>query len=150
MNESGSAVKGFYDKYELKLENTLIIYDDINLDFGVIRMRPSGSDGGQNGIKSIIYEMETEEIPRLRIGIRNDEELEKWKLDDGYNLAGYVLSDFTKDEQQDMDKLTAEVKDAVLLFVEQGISETMNKYNKRVSGKSDLSGTSDISGENNN
>ena len=140
MNASGKAVKSFYDKYELKTENTLIIYDDINLDFGVLRMRPSGSDGGQNGIKSVIYEMETDEIPRLRIGIGNNNEFEKTKAEDEYVLADFVLSEFTIDEAKSVGKVTEAARDAVLTFIEHGIKETMNKHNKRVIDISDFSG----------
>lgn len=156
MNASGKAVKGFYSKYEVKLENILIVYDDINLDFGVLRTRPSGSDGGQNGIKSIIYEMETHEIPRLRIGVWNDKEFEKTKNDQGYDLADFVLSDFVESETKEMDKLTGAVKDAVLSFVEYGVTETMNNFNKRVlettdnSKNTDSTNTTDFKGENNN
>ena len=135
MNASGRAVKDFYDKYEVPLENILIVYDDVNLDFGVIRLRPSGSDGGQNGIKSVIYEMQTEDIARLRIGIRNLDELEKFKTDEGYDLAAYVLSKFTDEEIRNLDKIFETSKDAVLSFIDEGISETMNKYNKNVLGE---------------
>ena len=132
MNASGSAVKEFYDRYELELENILVIYDDVNLDFGVIRLRPSGSDGGQNGIKSVIYEMQTEEIARLRIGIKNEDELEKVKSEDGYDLAEYVLSEFIEEEVKNLDKVIDASKNAVLEFVDKGISETMNNYNRNI------------------
>lgn len=144
MNASGKAVKAFYDKYEVKQENILIVFDDINLDFGVLRMRPSGSDGGQNGIKSVIYEMETDEIQRLRVGVWNETEFEKTKTDDGYNLADFVLSDFTDEETKHLDKITIAAMEAVFCFVESGIKESMNKHNKRVLENKD------ITGENNN
>ncbi|MCI0449016.1 MAG: aminoacyl-tRNA hydrolase [Chlorobi bacterium] len=132
MNESGIAVKDFYGKNEVKLENLLIIYDDVNLDFGVIRLRPSGSDGGQNGIKSLIYEMQTEEIPRLRIGIKNESELEKFKTLEGYDLMDYVLSSFTDNEFKQLDKVINESKNALFCFITEGIEAAMNKYNKNV------------------
>src|SRR5438034_1946465 len=93
MNLSGFAIKEFTDKFEIPLENIIIVYDDVNLDFGTIRLRPSGSDGGQNGISSVIYEMQSEDIPRLRAGINNQTELEKIKTEGG-SLADYVLSEF--------------------------------------------------------
>ena len=150
MNLSGKAVKVFCEKYSIKNENTLIIYDDINLDFGVLRMRSSGSDGGQNGIKSVIYEMQSEEIPRLRIGVWNDDEFEKTKIEDGYNLAEFVLSDFVEEEMNNLDKITEAAKDAVLLYADKGIKEAMNKYNKRVLENENSGNTNDIKGENNN
>lgn len=129
MNASGRAVREFFDKYEVSLGNILVIYDDVNLDFGVLRMRPLGSDGGQNGIKSIIYEMQTEEIARLRIGIRNKD------IIDDYELVDYVLSKFTDDEIKDSDKVIKAAKDAVLGFIDDGIKETMNKYNRNFLGE---------------
>ncbi len=150
MNGSGKAVKEFYDKYEVELKNTLIIYDDINLDFGVLRLRPSGSDGGQNGIKSVVYELETDEIPRLRVGIKNDTEIERLIDDKGFDLADYVLSSFADEELKDFDKVVEASKDAVLSFIEFGIHETMNKHNKRVTGTDSSSTKPDILGENNN
>jgi len=132
MNASGRAVKDFYDKYEISLENILVVYDDVNLDLGVLRMRPSGSDGGQNGIKSIIYEMESEDIARLRVGIRNEAEMEKMKTSDGYDLADFVLSEFIDEEKKVIDKVTDESKNAVLSFMDAGISETMNIYNRNI------------------
>jgi PTH1 family peptidyl-tRNA hydrolase len=135
MNSSGRAVKEFYDKYEISLENILIVYDDVNLDFGVIRLRPGGSDGGQNGIKSIIYEMQTEDIARLRIGIKNPEELEKLKTGDGYELADYVLSEFIESEIEDLGEIIETSKDAAFSFIEDGIKETMNRFNKNILGE---------------
>lgn len=130
MNMSGTAVREFFEEYEVQLQNTLIIYDDADLDFGTIRMKASGSGGGQKGMNSIIYEMQTEEVPRLRIGIKNEKELEKFKAEDTYDLAGYVLSDFTEEEQKDLDKIIEAAKDAVLSFIDKGIKVTMNEYNR--------------------
>jgi PTH1 family peptidyl-tRNA hydrolase len=127
MNASGMALKSFFEKHPVPLENILVIYDDVNLDFGIIRMRPGGSDGGQNGIKSVIYEIQTQEIPRLRIGIRNTDELQ-----DADDLADYVLSEFNDEEQSNLDKITETSKNAVLSFIDEGIKETMNKFNKNV------------------
>lgn len=150
MNLSGKAVKAFCEKHNIKNENTLIVYDDINLDFGVLRMRPSGSDGGQNGIKSVIYEMQTEEIPRLRVGVWNDEEFEKTKNEDGYSLAEFVLSDFVEGELENLDKVTEAARDAVLMYMEKDIKEAMNKFNKRVLEQENSGNPTDNKGENNN
>ncbi|HWA05110.1 MAG TPA: aminoacyl-tRNA hydrolase [Ignavibacteria bacterium] len=132
MNLSGEAVKYFYDKYEIDRENILIIYDDVNIDLGVLRMRPGGSDGGQNGIKSIIYHMETDEIPRLRFGIKGGEEYEKLKLRDDFSLADYVLSPFEDNELELLERTAERSKEAVLSFINSGIKETMNLYNGRI------------------
>ena len=132
MNLSGVAVKEFYERYEVEAEDMLIVYDDLNLDFGTLRMRPSGSDGGQKGIQSVIYHMETEFIPRLRIGIRNDEELEKFKYDDKYDLAEFVLSGFTPGELEQIGKITDASVNAVLSLIENGLRDTMNNFNKNI------------------
>jgi len=131
MNLSGRAVKDFSERFEVPKEKILVVYDDVNLEFGTLRTRPSGSDGGQNGIKSVIYEFESEEIPRLRIGIKTEAELEKVKTEDGsYDLAEYVLDEFSAGETKDLDKIVTAAKDAVLSFVKDGIGETMNNFNK--------------------
>ena len=131
MNLSGRAVKDFSERFEVPKEKILVVYDDVNLEFGTLRTRPSGSDGGQNGIKSVIYEFESEEIPRLRIGIKTETELEKVKTEDGsYDLAEYVLDEFSAGETKDLDKIVTAAKDAVLSFVKDGIGETMNNFNK--------------------
>jgi len=132
MNASGRAVKEFYDKYEVSAENMLIVYDDVNIDFGVLRLRPGGSDGGQNGIKSIIYEMETDAIPRLRVGIKNEEEFERNRSLGEYSLADFVLSGFTNKEDEHLEKVIEAAKNAVLSFITAGTPETMNLYNRNV------------------
>jgi PTH1 family peptidyl-tRNA hydrolase len=132
MNQSGKAVKEFYNKYEISRENILIVYDDVNLDLGVLRVRPNGSDGGQNGIKSIIFEMETDEIPRLRFGVREGEDFEKLRAEEGFSLADYVLSPFVENDPEALEKTVDRAKDAVLSFINAGINETMNLYNRNV------------------
>jgi PTH1 family peptidyl-tRNA hydrolase len=132
MNLSGKAVKEFYDKYEISKENILIVYDDVNLDLGVLRIRPNGSDGGQNGIKSIIFEMETDEIPRLRFGVREGEDFEKLRAEEGFSLADYVLSPFEENDHEALEKTVEVSKEAVLSFINSGINDTMNLYNRNV------------------
>lgn len=130
MNLSGKAVKEFYEKYEISRENILIVYDDVNIDLGVLRMRPNGSDGGQNGIKSVMYEMETDEIPRLRFGIKGGEEYERQRSDEGFSLADYVLSEFEEAEYEVLERTVETAKNAVLSFINSGIAETMNRFNR--------------------
>ncbi len=132
MNLSGKAVKEFYDKYEISKENILIVYDDVNLDLGVLRLRPEGSDGGQNGIKSVMYEMDSGEIPRLRFGIRQSEDFEKIRGEEGFSLADYVLSGFDEKEIKTLEKTVDRAKDAVLSFIDNGINETMNLFNRNI------------------
>ncbi|HMQ78023.1 MAG TPA: aminoacyl-tRNA hydrolase [Ignavibacteria bacterium] len=144
MNLSGKAVKEFYEKYEVSKENILIIYDDVNIELGVLRMRPDGTDGGQNGIRSVMYEMETEAIPRLRFGIKSGSEFDKRRSEEGFSLADYVLSEF-EEEEYDLLELSVEAaKDAALSFIEAGIAGTMNRFNGSVKElKSRTSGNRD-------
>lgn len=95
-NESGKAVKNFVNFYKIPLANILIVCDDFNLPFGSTRHRNKGSAGGNNGLKSIIAELNTEEFPRLRLGTGNDE-LRK-KIGD----MDFVLSKFTESERAEL------------------------------------------------
>ena len=106
-NTSGVPVKAFLNFYKIPLEDLLIICDDFNLDFGKIRQREKGSAGGNNGLKSIIKELNTDEFPRLRIGTGNDE-LRK-KLGD----MDFVLSRFTPEEKAELPKILKEVSDKI-------------------------------------
>lgn len=107
-NTSGVPVKAFLNFYKIPLEDLLIICDDFNLDFGKIRQREKGSAGGNNGLKSIIKELNTDEFPRLRIGTGNDE-LRK-KLGD----MDFVLSRFTPEEKAQLPKLLKEVSSKIV------------------------------------
>jgi len=130
MNLSGQAVTEFLEKYEIRLADIIVIFDDVSLEFGTLRLRPSGSDGGQRGMHSIIYELITDNIPRLRIGIKNEEELTKFKSEERDYLADYVLSEFTDIEKKNLDKVLNAARDAVLCFMDQGIEAAMNGYNR--------------------
>lgn len=92
MNLSGTALLDFVEDTPIELENILVVYDDVNLSVGQIRLRKSGSDGGHNGIKSIIYHLQNDQFPRLRFGIGN-------KFDKG-EMADYVLEKFNNDETE--------------------------------------------------
>jgi PTH1 family peptidyl-tRNA hydrolase len=130
MNRSGIALREFTDKFDVYADSVLIIYDDVNLDFGSLRLRPAGSDGGQKGMYSIIYELGTEDIPRLRIGIRNSTEIERFKALGRNYLVDYVLSEFTPNEIKKLEIVIENAMNAALSFIEYGIKETMNKFNK--------------------
>jgi len=132
MNLSGKAIRSFYEKYELSIENILVVYDDVNLDLGGLRMRPSGSDGGQNGIRSINEEMGTDEIPRLRFGIRPGETFDKLRREEGFSLADFVLSEFEESEFKTLEISIETAKNAVLSFINSGIKDAMNRFNGSV------------------
>ena len=120
MNLSGEAVRAVMDYYKIDIKDILIIYDDISLDLGKIRFRANGSDGGHNGIKSVIKHVGSQNFDRLKIGIGPQP-----------NVASeqYVLQNFP---QSDFEKLKAVLKisiDAVQFYFEYGIEKTQNKFN---------------------
>ena len=124
MNNSGSAVKEFCNIHNINPEDVLAIYDDFQLPIGTVRVRKKGSNGGHNGISDIIYQMNTEEIPRMRIGIGNNNVLQK---DD---FIDFVLSDFTKDEINDFIKIMPDLLSCIKSFITDEIKVTMNNFNK--------------------
>ena len=93
MNNSGTAVRQISEFYKIPVENIIVISDDVSLPVGRIRVRRSGSDGGQRGLKSIIYQLNSDNFPRIKIGVGE-------KPNPNYDLADWVLSKFTTDEQK--------------------------------------------------
>ena len=122
MNNSGQAVVEAMNFYKIPAENVIILLDDINLDVGKMRIRAKGSDGGQNGMKNIIYLSGKDTFPRVKIGIGK-------KPNPDYDLAAWVLSKFTKDELKALEKVAENTYDAVQLIMDGKISEAMNRYN---------------------
>lgn len=122
MNLSGDAVIEAASYYNIPDENIIIIYDDISLDIGKIRMRRKGSAGGHNGIKSIINCLGTEDFPRVKIGVDK-------KPNPEYDLASWVLGKIPKEKQADFDTACANARDAVIEIIKNGIDSAMNKYN---------------------
>ena len=119
MNNSGSAIAALVNQLEIPLTELCIVYDDIHLDVGVIRMRRKGSDGGHNGMKSIISTLHTTEFPRLRIGIGEPIGAQ----------VDYVLSEFTDAEAPKIEDAIQRAVDAVETFVTDGILTAMNRFN---------------------
>ena len=121
MNLSGQAVGSLVNFYKVALEQLLIVYDEVDLPFGTLRMRPSGGSGGHNGMKSIIERLGTEDFPRMRLGVgRPPGRME---------AADYVLQNFSKEEQERLVEILDRAGEAALTFVAQGIEEAMNRYN---------------------
>ena len=124
MNLSGESIRSVIDYYKVDPEKELIvIYDDISLPPGQIRIRKKGSAGGHNGMKSIIQYLGTDVFMRIKVGVG-----EKPKK---YDLADYVLGHFTKEEQAIFAERFDEVYDAVQLIVMGDITEAMNRHNKK-------------------
>lgn len=125
MNLSGESVRALVDYYKIDPEEELIIiYDDINLDVGRLRIRGKGSAGGHNGIKSIIAHLGTDKFPRIRIGVGNKPE--------DWDLADYVLGRFSKEEEPEIRKALGYAADACRIIIQEGIGASMNEYNGKV------------------
>ena len=122
MNNSGDAIEEAANFYKVPPENILIIYDDISLDVGRLRIRGKGSDGGHNGMKSIILRLNTDVFPRIRVGVGK-------KPHPDYDLADWVLSRFTKEEGEKLLPALTNAAEAAKLIAEGKLNEAMNKYN---------------------
>ena len=119
MNNSGIAVTSILSKY--KVEDILVIVDDVNLPLGDIRLRQEGGFGGHNGLKSIAYALGSEEFKRLRIGVSNPS---------GFNISDYVLSDFSEKEEKVL-KIVFDFSISLLeIYIESGFEQVLNYYSK--------------------
>jgi PTH1 family peptidyl-tRNA hydrolase len=121
MNNCGLSVMQSMVAYGLKLENILVIYDDYNIPLGTIRIRQQGSDGGHNGMESVINHLETEEILRLRMGIGPHPE--------GVDTTQFVLGRFTPEEVEKKEKMLEKAGEAVLYLLKSRPEEAMSIYN---------------------
>ncbi|MBN2013433.1 aminoacyl-tRNA hydrolase [candidate division KSB1 bacterium] len=122
MNKSGLAVIHALQYYKLSLESSLTVCDDINIPFGTIRIRANGSHGGQNGLRSIIEQLQSREFPRMRLGIG----------DDFRDASNYVLSPFRTDEKKLLPDILECAADAIECFVGNGIELTMSRFNRSI------------------
>ena len=123
MNDSGAAVSEAVRFYKIPLENILVISDDISLPVGKVRIKKSGSDGGQKGLRSIINHLSSENFPRIKIGVGE-------KPHPDYELMDWVLSKFSKEDEKIMSEAFAKVYDCVDMFLkETPIDKIQNKYN---------------------
>ena len=127
MNNSGQAVNMLVQKFDIPPQDLCVVYDDLNLDIGVLRLRKAGSDGGHNGMKSIIRHLGTQDFPRLRIGIGKVEG--EW--------MDYVLSEFSAAEREYIDWAIPCAADAIETLVTDGVQIAMNQFNGRVPPKHD-------------
>lgn len=121
MNNSGIAVRDIYQFYKLPIENIIVIVDDIDIDFARIRIRPRGSAGSHNGLKSIIYHLQNDDFPRVKIGVG--------KKFEGQDLADFVLSRFSGEERASIDSSILLAAEAVEAIIKEDIDKAMNKYN---------------------
>lgn len=124
MNNSGTAINELVKKHSIDIKDVLVIVDDFQIPLGTIRVRKNGSDGGHNGLSSIIYHLNSDEFPRMRIGIGTDEPIRKDYFVD------FVLGDFEKMEIEKIKKLIPDYISCIESFIKYGVTKTMNSYNK--------------------
>ncbi len=125
MNLSGECIRELCDYYKIDTgRDFIVLYDDISLPPGMLRVRSKGSAGGHNGIKNIILHLGHEEFSRVRIGIGEKPA--------GYDLADYVLGHFDKEDRALMDEAFERAADAVECILENGVETAMNRFNKKV------------------
>ncbi len=124
MNNSGEAVREVMHYYKTDISNLIVIYDDIDIALGTIRIRKFGSSGTHNGMKSIIYNLVDDKFPRIRIGIGTPSH---------DNLVGHVIGSFTDDEVKLVKDSIDTCVCALESFIKDGVDIAMNKYNKRAS-----------------
>lgn len=122
MNRSGLAVQQAMHFYKVPPENLIVIYDDLDIPFGRIRIRPHGSSGSHNGMKSIILETGTDRFPRVRIGIGEETPMD---------AASFVLSRFPKEKEKEIRAQLALAGDACLDMIAHGAEHAMNRYNPK-------------------
>ncbi len=122
MNNSGQAVVGLKQWYKINVaEDLVIVYDDVDLPFGTLRLRERGSAGTHNGMRSTITQLGSQDFRRIRIGIG--------PLPTGWQLANFVLGRFTRGEQQELPEIYERAADALDLIIREGFISAMNRYN---------------------
>ncbi|AFS79379.1 peptidyl-tRNA hydrolase Pth [Gottschalkia acidurici 9a] len=121
MNRSGESVLEISNFFKVPVENIIVIVDDIDIGLGALRIRSKGSAGSHNGMKSIIYLLQKDNFPRVKIGVGKPEV--------GRDLADFVLGRFNKEEQIIMDEALNKAADSIECLIKEGIDSSMNKYN---------------------
>src|SRR5579871_5810966 len=126
MNLSGTSLKPLMAKYEILPENLVLVYDDLDLPWGHIRVRPKGSPGSHNGVKSVTASLGTQEFPRVRMGIHPGHPLSSG--------VDYVLSRFTRQQTKELESSIDRAADAVALIIAGGVEKSMAEFNRRAPG----------------
>lgn len=119
MNLSGESIRELADFYKLEDDEIIVVYDDISLDIGRLRIREKGSAGGHNGIKSIIQNLGGDKFPRVKVGVGQPKD----------NLVNHVLGKFSKEDREHIEKVIPVVSDAIVEIVKNDAKESMNKFN---------------------
>lgn len=121
MNASGEAIVQFVNFYKIELDKVIIIYDDMDIETGKIRIRKNGSPGSHNGMKSVVHFLNSENFPRIRVGIGKPKEEE--------NIIEYVIGAIPEEEKKTLEKGIENAKNAVIELLKNGIDVAMNQFN---------------------
>ncbi|MDR0958672.1 MAG: aminoacyl-tRNA hydrolase [Clostridiales bacterium] len=124
MNLSGESVSEYMRFYKLSPDDVILIYDDTDIPTGSVRVRKQGTAGGHNGVKSVIWHLNTDVFNRVRVGINAKPK--------DWDLVDYVLTKFSKDEQPALEEGIEKAKNAVQIIVKEGADAAMNKFNSKV------------------
>lgn len=124
MNLSGQAVSSLVRFYKIQLDHLLVVYDDVDLPYGRIRIRPSGGSAGQKGMQSIISQLGTQDFPRMRMGIG--------RPPGSKGAASYVLRNFSGEDADFLPPILDQGVDAVLTFISEDLTTAMNRYNSKI------------------
>ena len=122
MNLSGESLREVMSYYKVPIENLIVIYDDLDLEVGTLRIRKKGSAGSHNGMKSVIYQLQDDSFPRVRVGIGDD---------NGVDRKDYVTGNVSKEDAEVLAKTIETAADAVTSMVADGVDIAMNKYNTK-------------------
>jgi len=125
MNLSGQSVNQLMKKFNINLDDLLVVHDDLDLLLGKIRIRCGGGPAGHKGVDSIIAYLGSQDFSRIRIGIARPNKTPLTEND----IIAYVLSDFTPDEKQTINRVIPKVSEAILCLITEGVVEAMNRYN---------------------
>lgn len=123
MNKSGESIREIVNFYKVPPENLIIIVDDIDIGFGALKIKKRGSAGTHNGLKSIIYQIQSDEFPRIKIGVGSQAK--------GEDLADFVLSGFSKKDGKIIEDTIEQAALAAIEIVKNGVDSAMNKYNRK-------------------
>jgi PTH1 family peptidyl-tRNA hydrolase len=123
MNLSGQSVKGLAAKFEVPPSEIIAVYDELDLPWANLRVRPGGSAGGHNGVKSLIKDLGTTEFPRVRIGIKPDHPVS--------DAAQFVLAPMRRAQLEELDELLPAAAEAVESIIAEGVEKSMAKFNRR-------------------
>lgn len=123
MNLSGKAVSKFLLKYHLNIDQILVIHDDLDLDWGVLKIKNDGGSGGHKGIESCILELNETKFLRLRIGIGRPQNC--------FDVSGFVLSEFDNDQKKELNIVLDKAAEAIQVILKEGIVKAMNRFNKK-------------------